>query len=339
MITGNEGGGLRCLNSSAAISNNTVSGNGSHGIVCMYDGSPNISNNTISENNGSGILISGGGSSPLIRDNRITGNFSSAHGGGISCANQAGMSIFDNTIEENTTSGCGGGVYCDETTAAVLIGSGNEISNNEADLDGGGLCTILTAPYIIVDSCRISTNSTAAKGGGVFVSGATYLSLANALITGNDADDFGGGIHAAVGATITADNCTISNNSGLLGGGMFSWGTVDISDSIIRENDQDELNGEYSVSYSNIAGGWPGKGNIDADPLFVSGPFGGYYLGHVHAGQQQDSPCIDAGDPASTIPEGTTRIDHIPDLDIVDMGYHYPLEVPSLLVLGPGPGV
>ncbi len=46
------------------------------------------------------------------------------------------------------------------------------------------------------------------------------------------------------------------------------------------------------MSYCDIQGGWPGEGNIDADPLFtdiINGDF------HLLAG----SPCIDAGDPGS----------------------------------------
>jgi hypothetical protein len=43
------------------------------------------------------------------------------------------------------------------------------------------------------------------------------------------------------------------------------------------------------VTFCNIAGGWPGEGNIDADPLFVDAP--GYDL-HLRPG----SPCVDAGD-------------------------------------------
>jgi hypothetical protein len=40
------------------------------------------------------------------------------------------------------------------------------------------------------------------------------------------------------------------------------------------------------LTYSDIQGGWPGEGNIDADPLFVGG--GDY---HLAAG----SPCINTG--------------------------------------------
>jgi len=70
-----------------------------------------------------------------------------------------------------------------------------------------------------------------------------------------------------------------------------------------------------------------GTGNISADPLFVSGSLGNYYLSQVPAGNSRNSPCVDSG---SNIAEYlgmdglTTRIDNTSDSGIVDMGYHYP---------------
>jgi hypothetical protein len=56
-----------------------------------------------------------------------------------------------------------------------------------------------------------------------------------------------------------------------------------------------------SVTYSNVAGGWEGEGNIDADPRFLDRDAGDYRLG-------MDSPCYDTGDPdESPDPDGTRR--------------------------------
>ena len=78
------------------------------------------------------------------------------------------------------------------------------------------------------------------------------------------------------------------------------------------------------VSYSDIQGGWEGEGNIDADPLFVTGPLGDYYLSQIAVGDSLQSPCVDAGDPDSPVPEGTTRRDEVLEALPADMGYHYP---------------
>jgi hypothetical protein len=91
-----------------------------------------------------------------------------------------------------------------------------------------------------------------------------------------------------------------------------------------------------TISYSDVEGGqgavrlgnyctlnW-GPGMIDADPLFAAGPQGDYYLSQIAAGQFQDSPCVDTGDPGSPMIDGTTRTDEVQDSGVVDMGYHYP---------------
>jgi len=83
------------------------------------------------------------------------------------------------------------------------------------------------------------------------------------------------------------------------------------------------INGTVLFTYSCVEGGLSGTGNIDEDPLFVTGPDGDYYLSQTAAGQPTTSPCVDAGDPASAMITGTTRTDGIQDEGIVDMGYHF----------------
>ncbi|MHC4497831.1 MAG: vWA domain-containing protein, partial [Planctomycetota bacterium] len=78
----------------------------------------------------------------------------------------------------------------------------------------------------------------------------------------------------------------------------------------------------------------PDTNNIAVDPCFINiaeDPelIAGYYLSHVDAGQDVDSPCINAGsadvnDPNIAIDPNkhTTRTDGYGDIGIVDMGYH-----------------
>ena len=66
---------------------------------------------------------------------------------------------------------------------------------------------------------------------------------------------------------------------------------------------------------------------IRKDPLFASGPLGDHYLSQTAAGQNEDSPCVDAGsDTAEALgmDRYTTRTDGVPDTGQVDIGYHYP---------------
>ncbi|MFO7896645.1 MAG: hypothetical protein R6U84_06920, partial [Candidatus Cloacimonadales bacterium] len=57
-----------------------------------------------------------------------------------------------------------------------------------------------------------------------------------------------------------------------------------------------------STSYSNIEGGLTGTGNIDLAPLFTAAASGDYTL-------QENSPCIDAGDPNGALDSDGTRKD------------------------------
>lgn len=52
-----------------------------------------------------------------------------------------------------------------------------------------------------------------------------------------------------------------------------------------------------TVTYSDVQGGWPGAGNLDADPLFRAPAGGDYRL-------QPDSPCVD-----TATPEGAPAVD------------------------------
>ena len=61
--------------------------------------------------------------------------------------------------------------------------------------------------------------------------------------------------------------------------------------------------------------------------MFVTGPFGYYYLDPA-------SPCIDAGSRSSDeagLSDRTTQADGTPDAGTVDMGYHYPVPLRSFI--------
>ncbi len=96
-------------------------------------------------------------------------------------------------------------------------------------------------------------------------------------------------------------NCTISDNAAMDAegaGGLFADNEGDnadegavVSNCVVWGNspvDMKDIHGATTAAaYSDIGGGWPGMGNIDADPLFVNAS--GYDF-HLLGG----SPCIDA---------------------------------------------
>jgi len=163
--------------------------------------------------------------------------------------------------------------------------------------------------------------------------------IANCLIAGNRA------IEPNTAAVYCSDsnavfvNCTIAeNDAGKLGAGVYLMGSsVTFANSILWGNTATEILADHTsqpfVSYSNVAGGWPGPGNMDTDPLFALGgywthakdpnqaagpdePGAVWIAGDYHLRSQtgrydpktqtwmQDdatSACIDAGDPAAPV--------------------------------------
>jgi hypothetical protein len=152
-------------------------------------------------------------------------------------------------------------------------------------------------------------------------------------------DAYGGGLYRGSNSETKIENCTITANAVVtiyIGGSTYGAGIYcdingegPITNCILWSNIGAQMwlePGNAPVSYSDVQGGWPGPGNIDADPRFVSGPDGDYYLSQIAAGQAVDSPCLDAGSELAAnlgMDIYTTRTDEVGDTGIVDMGYHY----------------
>ena len=282
------------------------------GIYCYYS-SPQIQHCLI--DNCSAYYWGGGGiycyqSNPLINNNIIRGNAVTGYGGfggGILCKFNSNPIITNNIISENTANR-GGGIGCSESNPTI---SSNIIKENIVNQLGG----------------------TFGEGGGIGCSQSSPVILNN-IIFFNEAARLGGGIWGQSGFnSMVKGNTIIFNSAGYLGGGFAcELSSPAIVDCILWGNNPFEIYSYFSpnfqVTFSDIQGGWPGTGNINDDPLFVSGPDGDYYLSQIAAGQGQQSPCVDAGDPASPMIIGTTRTDGVQDEGIVDMGYHYPAFAP-----------
>jgi len=305
------------------ITNGYVSANGG-GIICSSS-SPTISNCIIRGNRALIETYSGGGiyssGAPVIKGCTIEDN-SGKDGGGIFCV---GNTIISNCIIRNNVAegwwyspdsviwwpmpGFGGGIYC--------YGSGTIIRN--CVISGNDAAPHRHLPDYYHDG----------GGGGIYCSGSNKI--INCLIYGNWGGGWntvgsGGGGILFKGSVSTVENCTIADNLAYRGTGLFFYGgSATIINSIIWGNNI--VDGSPEITFSDVQGGWPGEGNIDATPLFVTGPEGDYYLSQIAAGQVSDSPCVDAGSDTAVnlgMHIYTTRTDELGDKGIVDMGYHYP---------------
>jgi len=306
------------------------------------------------EEQGSGFHFTNGESLDSVLDGFTIRNGESFDGGGIFC-NGSSPTITNCTFSDNTADYFGGGFFCylSSPTITNCTFSANHVGDYYYGYGslGGGICCFHSSPTIT--NCTFSANHAGGweggNGGGIYCESSSST-ITNCTFSANGAHGggyypyaIGGGIVCGDSTTIT--NCTFSDNTADdYGGGIFCYGSSStITNCIVWNNSPDGIHdalGVAIVSYSDVQGGWLGEGNIDADPLFVAGPEGDYYLSQVAAGQVEDSPCIDAGSEAAeclcfNIPEGftcldhlTTRTDHVNDTGLVDMGFHYGEIVP-----------
>jgi hypothetical protein len=208
---------------------------------------------------------------------------------------------------------------------------------------GGGL-KITTSGSPLIQNCLIMQNSAGQAGGGIYISGTGSPTIENCIIAGNTATSYDGGGVYCVTASPKITNCTvIGNYAGRWGAGIYiSSVLADIANCIIWGNTGLDLEGR-SATYSCVGSGdVNGTGNISADPEFVIGPLGDYYLSQINGGQAVDSPCIDIGSDLAAnlgMDQFTTCTTNITDTGIVDMGYHYaPEPATSPVCLEPIPG-
>ena len=89
--------------------------------------------------------------------------------------------------------------------------------------------------------CTISGNTSVNEGAGVYNRGTAYLS--GCKIDGNTNGNLGAGVWNGYKATIVLIDCTISDNTGFIGGGLYNQGTATLTDCTISQNLAEEGGG------------------------------------------------------------------------------------------------
>jgi hypothetical protein len=279
------------LYSSAGPAVTTIHGGGT-GVVVYCNSS--VESNTILEGftitGGPYRPVGGGGGmynfygNPRVVNCVFTGN-SSYDGAGM--YNRGGSPLVVKcTFTDNSAPyiyGEGGGIYNYNASPTII---GCTFSSNSATYRGGGICNFFSNATIA--NCTFEDN-TATNGGGIynFSSNAT---ITNSAFEGNTATDGGGMYNGS--STTNVTNCTLTGNLAGSGGGMCNAvsSTLTMANCIVWANNSDNIYGPATISYSLIEGGWPGEGNIDADPLFQNPDIEDYHI-------MPNSPCNNAGDP------------------------------------------
>jgi len=236
---------------------------------------------------------SGEGPDSVLDGFTITNGFHQ-YGGGIQC-NASSPTIKNCILLNNRAVGFfllgldpprGGGMYCFANSSPILTHCmflGNQSVRDWGMLDGygGGFECLNSTPTLI--NCVFSGNIAGTNGGGMYNWNSSSV-ITNCTFNGNIANTVGqdtvpnmlggGAMYNYAGGNPVVTNCIL-------------WG----NDAILNNDDEIKEVGVFggpqvwaTVTYSNVAGGWPGEGNINSDPLFVYD----YYL-------STESPCIDVG--------------------------------------------
>jgi len=293
---GTYGGGIWCVNSSVTIRDCVFAGNTTEaagGAVYVDTSSrADISDCVFSRNSGYNGGAIANFASAEIRSCSFQANDATTFGGAIYAQSGQNMTrIIDCTFDMSggygyNSSVFGGALYIFGGTATI---DSCVFEANHADRDGGAACGDRDCEAVFI----------------------------NCVFNGNAAGRYGGAIatrQAPSHASVT--NCTFSKNSARYpGGALCDRGTLGATamDCIFWGSTPDQIAGGVSISYCDVQGGWPGQGNINADPLFANPDGGDFHLrsrggrwdpiGERWITDTVTSPCIDAGDPDSPVGE------------------------------------
>lgn len=271
---GTIGGGMHIASASPTLNHCVFSANRSRivgGGICNQNGNPALTDCTFA---GNVAEVAGGGmyndaGSPTLIRCTFTANWTEYEGSGGGVFNyQCNPTLLHCTFTGNSADVEGGGILNQQSSPTLISCA---FGNNSAS-DGGGLCNrYYSSPTLT--NCTFSAN-TAASGGGMFNGHTTHPTLTNCTFIANTAAELGGGLFSYLESNPVLTNCIL-------------WGNTAPTGPQIH----DELS-TTTATYSCIAGGWTGTGNIDANPRLD------YALRPSYG-----SPCIDAGSNAAVPPD------------------------------------
>ena len=302
------------------------------GGMSNYDDSRTVVSNCVFSNNSAkerGGAMSNDISSPTVTDCTFSDNSAGKRGGGMD-SNSSSPTVTNCTFSNNNSAEWGGGMWNFSTsnpTVTNCVFIGNSGSAGAAGMHNH------TNSSPIVTNCTFSNNS-GLNGGGMFNAFNSNPTIINCTFSGNSAVNSGAMCNGE-NSSPTIKNCTFSGNSASdFAGCMYNyfssnptllncilWGNSAPSDAEIRN-----VSSTPTVTYSDVAGGYGGTGNIDEDPVFIgSNGLDGIpgtaddEDGNVHL--RAYSPCINAGDPTGDY-TGQVDVDNQPRVAYgrVDMG-------------------
>ena len=242
------------------IANFTITGGSAENAGCQGGGAISLQNDDNSVFNVNGTFASFDSSNVLLENLYLTENHA-YNGGGIGVFRLIGPRINNVIVENNTAKIHGGGIF---HHAGVTEISNSVITDNSTqNMHGGGISVYVTESERTKLINVEITNNNAAFWGGAAMFYSANVDMINTTVSQN---------------TDNADNSAIKNQDG----------NLSIVNSIVWSNYPNTIDGQSSITYSNVSSS-TGEGNINnVDPLFVNAEEGDFNI-------QADSPCRDSG--------------------------------------------
>jgi hypothetical protein len=223
--------------------------------------------------------------------------------------------------------GSGGGLFINAGGPTIT----NCTFTANSGLYGGAMCVIDSGfsgvPAPTITDCTFTGNSAGISGdgagGGAIYDASAIMTIVNCAFIDNVSTNYGGAIDSA-NSSPKIINCTFTGNSGAIGAAIcdaFSLGSTLTNCILYGDTGSGEIVNNIdgstttTVTFSDVQGGYPGVGNINANPQFVNAAAGNFVL-------EPGSPCVNAGN-NSAIPSGiTTDLAGNPRIEgtAVDMG-------------------
>jgi predicted outer membrane repeat protein len=282
------------------------------GAIANRVSSPTITKCTFTANTagfgGGGGIYNRENANPTVSDCTFTRNRALLdYGGGGMCNNASSPRVSNCTFTQNKADDNGGAVsnwYGSSPTFTSCL----FVENTARTC--GGLHSYENCNPTVID-CKFIRNSTGSSGGAMSIGVNCNATVVNCLFAQNSAGTHAGGLYS-YSSNPTLINCTFAANFAPNGSALaFASATnlpvndAKLANCILWDRGGEIWKGDDStiaITYSDIKGGWPGMGNINADPLFADPCDGNYHL-------RPHSPCINKGDNSAVPPSVTFDLD------------------------------
>ncbi len=227
---------LQHLTLTGALLTGTTSTSAGAGLRAMAGAVVNVQDCTITSNTtadeGAGVYATGVGTTvnvlrSVISNNTING--ATGFGGGLRTALSASLSIVETTVSGNTSTAAGGGLNHGTSTGTVVIDRSLFVNNTAISQNTGGGAASCGGPCTITNSTFSGNQVThdtpgTNQGGGAFwispLAAAVVIDIEASTIAGNSAPHTGGGIRRQgtsgslnLRGTIVADNDLVADTT------------------------------------------------------------------------------------------------------------------------------